>query len=164
MLAGRVLPPIHPRSSSPPLATFYNIPRRYARSNMQVIENTQSHPSMNDVKPVRAVRKESKAYERRSAPTSDSAQKADIDLPSPASSVASLVRGNKRSSASQDDVSGVDSGDLSDPEHSRGPGSTSSSPGEHVCLCQPEPKIPRPRNGTSNVLFVTDGGYRSART
>lgn len=164
MLAGRVLPPIHPRPSSPPLATFYNIPRRYARSSMQAIENNPSHSSMDDVKPVRSLRKTNKSNERRSAPTSEPAPKGDIELPSPASSNASLALGKKRSATSQDDVNGVDSGDVSDPEHSRVPGSAASSPGEHVCLCQPEPKIPRPRNGKSDVLFVTDGSYQSART
>ncbi|KAF2446724.1 hypothetical protein P171DRAFT_238165 [Karstenula rhodostoma CBS 690.94] len=143
MLAGRVLPPIHPRSFSPPLATFYNIPRRYARLNMQAVENTPSHSSMDDMKHERSMRKTNKSYERRSAPTSDPAQKADIELPSPASSNASLAQGKKRSAASQDDVDGADLGEL---EHSRGTESASSSPGEHVCLCQPEPKIPRPRN------------------
>lgn len=162
MLAGRVLPPIHPRPPSPPLATFYNIPRRYARSNMQAIDNISSHPSTEVVKSARPLRKTNKTQERRSAPTSDPAQKADIELPSPALSNASLVHGKKRSAASLDD-NGADAGDLSDPENSRGTGSASSSPGEHVCLCQPEPKIPRPRNGKSDVLFVPDGGYRSAR-
>ncbi|OAG05303.1 uncharacterized protein CC84DRAFT_1094566 [Paraphaeosphaeria sporulosa] len=146
MLASRVLPPIHPRPSSPPLATFYNIPRRYARSNMQAIEHTPSHSLMDDVKPVRSLRKTKRSYECRSAPTSDPAQKADMELPSPASSNASLAHGNKRSAASRDVGNGVDSGELSDPENSRGTRSASSSPGEHVCLCQPEPKIPRPRN------------------
>ena len=160
MLAGRVLPPIHPRPSSPPLATFYNIPRRYARSNMQAIENIPSHPSMDDGKSTRSLRKTNKTYERRSAPTSDPAQKADIELPSPALSNASLAHGKKRGAASQDDA---ESGDLSDPENPGVTGSASSSPGEHVCLCQPEPKIPRPRNGKCDVLFVSDGGYRSAR-
>ncbi|KAL5398804.1 hypothetical protein PMIN06_008433 [Paraphaeosphaeria minitans] len=114
---------------------------------MQAIESTPSHTPMDDdVKPVRSLRTTNKSYERRSAPTSDPAQKADVELPSPALSNASLARGSKRSATSQDHVNGVDSGELSDPEHSRGTGSASSSPREHVCLCQPEPKIPRPRN------------------
>lgn len=129
---------------------------------MQAVDHAPSRLPIEDVKPPRGLRKANQSYERRFAPTSDPGQKADIELPSPASSNASLAHGKKRSAASQDDVNGAEAGELSDREHSRAPGSTSSSPGEHVCLCQPEPKIPRPRNGESDVLFVTDGGYRSA--
>lgn len=150
MLAGRVLPPIHPRPSSPPLATFYNIPRRYARSNMQAVENASPHLLLDDLKPSRPVRKTNRSYELRSSPTSNPVRKVESELPSPVSSIASTKHTKKRS---QDDFNGAVPGDLSDPEHSRASASASSSPGEHVCLCQPEPKIPRPRNGKPVFLY-----------
>ena len=151
MLASRILPPIHP-PPSPPLATFSHTPRRYAKSNMQAVENASSPLSMDEVKSSRSLRKGNRFYELRSSPTSNPTQRLDNELPSPASSTASGKHNNKRS---QDDLNGVEQGNLSDLENSRAPGSSaSSSPGEHVCLCQPEPKIPRPRNGKPAILFV----------
>lgn len=154
MLASRILPPIHP--PSPPLATFSHTPRRYARSNMQaVVENITSPLSMDDVKSSRSLRKGHRPYELRSSPTSNPTQRLDNELPSPVSSTASARHGKKRS---QDDINGTEQGNLSDPENFKAPGSSaSSSPGEHVCLCQPEPKIPRPRNGKPAILFVAHG-------
>lgn len=151
MLAGRILPPIHPRSQSPPLATFYNIPRRYARSNMQVFDNATPQSSMDNLKSSRPVRKGTRPYELRSSPTSNPLQRLENELPSPASSTASAKNNRKRS---QEYFGNTESGNLSDPENLRGPDSASSSPGEHVCLCQPEPKIPRPRNGEPALFFI----------
>ena len=151
MLAGRILPPIHPRSQSPPLATFYNIPRRYARSSMQAFDDAPSQFSMDSLKSSRPVRTGNRPYELRSSPTSNPIQRLENELPSPVSSTASAKNSRKRS---QDYYNNADPGSLSDPENLRGPDSASSSPGEHVCLCQPEPKIPRPRNGKSALFFI----------
>lgn len=30
-----------------------------------------------------------------------------------------------------------------------------------VCLCQPDPKVPRPRNGKRLIVFITDAGICS---
>lgn len=37
--------------------------------------------------------------------------------------------------------------------HSSGINSPQPESGNHVCLCQPDPKIPRPRNGTCNTIY-----------
>lgn len=42
---------------------------------------------------------------------------------------------------------------------STSPSSTSPTEGSQFCLCQPEPKIPRPRNGETTNCFVTGNMY-----
>ncbi|KAF1977654.1 hypothetical protein BU23DRAFT_451717 [Bimuria novae-zelandiae CBS 107.79] len=110
---------------------------------MQAVNNVPSRLPMDDVKPLQSIRQGSTIYELRSSPTSNPAQKLEHELPSPASSTYSARHGKKRS---RDEANSVELGDLSDPEHSRAPRSGTSSPGDYVCLCQPEPRIPRPRN------------------
>jgi HMG box factor len=74
----------------------------------------------------------------RTAPPTD-----DPKPPSPTSPPLRLTR--KRASSVD-----TDSANQSQKEDQTlsGAGTTSTiSAGDHVCLCQPEPKIPRPRNG-----------------
>lgn len=151
MLAGRVLPPPHPRPPSPPAVTFYHIPRRYNRSNMQVGENGSSYSPAEDVKSPRSSRRGNRFYELRSAPTSSPALNGSKDdIPSPDSSVSSPKWRKKRKSTSHDDLNGAESGDGDSPLDSRTSNVSPAGSEEHVCLCQPEPKIPRPRNGKSD--------------
>jgi len=171
MLAGRVLPPIlqapPPHSSVPPVATFFNIPRRYVRSNMQVGDNASLHSPMEDMESPRSLRKSSRIHELRSfAPTSPVQHAKEAQLPSPASS---SPRSSKKRIASFDiEANGAMAMESDSSTDHRVPASASSTgSGElsgHVCLCQPEPKIPRPRNGKSDSFFslspvFVSGGY-----
>ncbi|KAF2639418.1 hypothetical protein P280DRAFT_481549 [Massarina eburnea CBS 473.64] len=163
MLASRVLPPISHRSTAlqvqdplpsvsiPPVATFFNIPRRYVRSNMQVADNASSHSQMEDPKSLspRSLRKSSRIHELRSASTSSPADRSSKDdlLPSGANSLSRATR--KRYASFGDDPNGTDSGGESPGDPMLPASASSTGSGElpgHVCLCQPEPKIPRPRN------------------
>lgn len=158
MLASRVLPPLLQSSPTPPVATFFNIPRRYVKSNMQV-GNNASHSPMEDVDSGRNLRKSSRLHDSRIAPTSSPVQRArEEELPSPVSSSPRVTR--NRISSFDVEVNGRDSVDGDSPTDSRALRSASSTgSGElsgHVCLCQPEPKIPRPRNGKSDFLFIPD--------
>ncbi|KAF2740927.1 hypothetical protein EJ04DRAFT_558312 [Polyplosphaeria fusca] len=68
-------------------------------------------------------------------------------LPSPAPTSPRLAR--KRASSFDDDVNGEDHASSSPTDTRDLPSASSAGSGElpgHVCLCQPEPKVPRPRN------------------
>ena len=138
MLTSLVLPPLLP-ASPPPVATFFNIPRRYVKSNMQ-IGNDTSHSPM-DVDFGRQLRKSSRILEARTTPTLSPVQHTKEEAP------------RKRIASFDVGVNGAGSVDGDSPTDSRVPtGAPSAGSGElsgHVCLCQPEPKIPRPRNGKS---------------
>jgi hypothetical protein len=152
MLASRVLPPIvRPPSPQPPspVATFFHVPRRYVRSNMQV-GDTPQNSSLDDVKRSRSLRKSNRINDARPTPTSSPSQRTkEEELPSPALTSPRPTR--KRLAPLDETVNGDDAIDSSSPTDARSPRSaTSACSGElpqHVCLCQPEPKIPRPRNG-----------------
>jgi hypothetical protein len=147
MLASRVLPTIPPLPLTP-VATFFSVPRRYVKSNMQVGDNSPQSP-MDDAKPSRNLRNSSRINEGRSAPT---IQKEEP--PSPA--VASPRTTRKRLSSLVEVAEPEESG--SPVEERPLPSATSAGSPDfsgHVCLCQPEPKIPRPRNGESDgSLFL----------
>ncbi|KAF1951041.1 hypothetical protein CC80DRAFT_509173 [Byssothecium circinans] len=176
----QVLPPLPPPPSRPvseypfpaaevhdpvpPVATFFSIPRRYFRSNMQnsgnASQSSYSH-QMGNVKPSlspRSLRKSSRIHELRSASTSSSVDRTTSskdDLPSPASASSPRTT-KKRYESFGDEIYHNSAGHGNDgegesPTGTKPPNSASStgSGGElsgHVCLCQPEPKIPRPRN------------------
>lgn len=159
MLAGRVLPPIVlPPSPTPPVpvATFFNVPRRYVKSTMQV-GNSSSITTNEDVKPSRNLRKSSRIVDARSGPTFNPLQRTqEDDVRSP--TVTSSRTTRKRLASLEEVVNGEELVDNSSPTDLQSPRSAiSTGSGEfslHVCLCQPEPKIPRPRNGeSSNPLF-----------
>jgi hypothetical protein len=159
MLASRVLPPIVRPSPPPPpspVATFFHVPRRYVRSNMQLSDTPQSS-SIDYVKRSRNLRKSNRIHDARLTPTSSPSQRAkEEEFPSPVLASPQLTR--KRLGPLEETVNGEDQGESSSPTDTRSPPSaTSTGSGElpqHVCLCQPEPKIPRPRNGESVIFFV----------
>lgn len=153
MLTGRVLPPIlhtpPSPSSVPPIATFFNVPRRYVKSKMQVGDNSFPSPTA-DEKSSSPLRKSHRIYQLRSASTTSPIQRTkEQQLPSAGSS--SSRASKRRVAPTHDDTNGTESPDSDSPADLRAPQSASSTAsGEfsgHVCLCQPEPKIPRPRNG-----------------
>lgn len=156
MLAGRLLPPIvRPSSSRPssptpqsPVATFFNVPRRYVRSSMQV-GDTSPTSSTDDVKRSRSLRKSNRIHDSKSGPTSSPLQRTKGEkLPSPA---ADSPRSTKKRSTHLEETINGDESETTSPTEMRSPHSAmskgSGEPSPHVCLCQPEPKIPRPRNG-----------------
>jgi hypothetical protein len=159
MFASRVLPPIQTPPSPPlPVATFFNVPRRYVKSNMQVGGDTMV-ASPDDAKPTRTMRKSSRTHVPRSmtAPDTDGHAK-EGESPSP---VASPRTARRRLSSLGYELHGDELADGgSPPDEVKTPASTTSSGGPtsdfptSVCLCQPEPKIPRPRNGKYTSLFA----------
>jgi hypothetical protein len=165
MLANCVLPPIVRPPSPPPLspvATFFNVPRRYVRSNMQVGDTT-STSSLDDVRRSRNLRKSNRIHEAKSTPTSSPLQRTkEENLPSPG--LTSPQSTKKRLAPLEEAVNGEDGIDANSPTDLRSPrspisnGSGDLSP--HVCLCQPEPKIPRPRNGKSSESLFADVYFR----
>lgn len=160
MLATRVLPPIV-RPSSPPLpapvATFFHVPRRYVRSNMQV-GDTPIRSLTDGVKPSCSLRKSSRVQDARSMPTSGPMSRTnEEEIPSPVQTSPRSHR--KRIAPIEESVHGEEYVDNSSPTDARSPQSTGSGEqSPHVCLCQPEPKIPRPRNGESS-LSLSAGGF-----
>jgi hypothetical protein len=159
MLASRILPPLLRSSSNPPVATFYNIPRRYVKSNMQVGDDS-SHPSTENVDSSRNLRKSIRIQDSRIMRTSSPIHcTKEEDFPTSTSTSPCATK--KRLSTSFDvEVNGRETIDSDSPIDSRAHRSASSTEygelSEHVCLCQPEPKIPRPRNGRSYFLFISD--------
>ncbi|KAF2036037.1 hypothetical protein EK21DRAFT_96032 [Setomelanomma holmii] len=102
-----------------------------------------------DVKPSRNLRKSSRIHDSRSTPISNPVQRTkEEDLPSP--SVTSPRSTRNRVASLDETINGHDIVETNSLIESRSPQSaTSTGSGEvspHVCLCQPEPKIPRPRN------------------
>jgi hypothetical protein len=172
MFASRVLPPIQSPPSPPlPVATFFNVPRRYVKSNMQVGGDSMAASPTDDSKPPRSMRKTSRAHNNNNnnnniprsatAPDADGRAEQDSEPPSP---VASPRLPSKRPSSLAYKVTADDLADgaNSPPNEAKTPPSTTSSGAgangggpasvdfpTSVCLCQPEPKIPRPRNGES---------------
>jgi hypothetical protein len=107
---------------------------------------------MDDAKPSRNLRKSNRISETRSAPTSNPTAERTKKDEQPESPASSLPRGTRKIIASLIEVTGgEDSG--SPTEDKPPPSATSATAREspdfsgHICLCQPEPKIPRPRNG-----------------
>ena len=140
-------------SSSPqvPVVTFFNVPRRYVKTSMQGGNKIPASP-MDDSKSKasRNLRKSSRIHETRSAPTSSCAvertKKEESTLPASTS-----PRATRKRLASLIEVPGREESG-SPVEEVPPPSATSTTAASpdyagHVCLCQPEPKIPRPRNG-----------------
>jgi hypothetical protein len=163
MLASRVLPPIvrtltPSTTQTPPVAIFFHVPRRYVKTTMQNGDTSPVSP-VDELKPPRSLRKSSRIIETRAAPTSaPTAERAKTEE-QPASPALSSPRATRKRIASLIEIDGVD--DLASPTDDKPPPSaTSATAGGspdfsgHVCLCQPEPKIPRPRNGKSLFPFV----------
>lgn len=151
------LPPIariSPPSPPPPVATFFNVPRRYVKTSMQGGDKIPASP-IDDSKPFRNLRKSSRIHETRSAPTSSSAAERTkkeestslvLTLPASTSPKATRKRLSSLVEASEREDSGSSAEEVPPPSATSTTAASSDYPG-HVCLCQPEPKIPRPRNG-----------------
>ncbi|PVI07253.1 hypothetical protein DM02DRAFT_513335 [Periconia macrospinosa] len=167
MLANRVLPPILPLPSPPlhplappfhepvpPIVTFSNIPRRYVKSSAQSRGEAFPAPAMEDTKKAsRSLRKSSRINELRSTsiPTSNPAEIPISNGALHSPSDLSFHANRKRYASYDDESKNAEPADGHSPNDSRSPPLSTSSTGSgelsgHVCLCQPEPKIPRPRN------------------
>ena len=162
MLASRVLqpvvqssPPLHPL----PIATFFSVPRRYIKSTMRVQPVSPQSP-IDDAKPSHNLRKSSRIQETRSTLMIDSATELNHKEESMLAG-ASSVRSTRRRPSSLVEIS--EGEESASPTDEKPPASATStiavSPdfAGHVCLCQPEPKIPRPRNGEFEHFLCLQG-------
>jgi hypothetical protein len=124
---------------------------------MPLANNAPDH-EMEGVNTSPRQRKSSRISGKSTAASSDLARNSR-DAQAPSSALSSPKVARKRTSSSEDDPNSMGSdheGSLVDskPPH----GTTSIIPGElsgHICLCQPEPKIPRPRNGEFALFFIS---------
>ena len=150
-----VLPPI--RTSSPPpspVVTFFSVPRRYVKSNM-LVSNDDLPPPSEGGNTRRTLRKSTRIQIPKSAPYTSPIQPVkEEEQPT----LPSLRIARKRSPSLGIDADAEETVESETPTGVRTPASTGSTGSgdhsPHVCLCQPEPKIPRPRNGESHFLFV----------
>lgn len=151
MLASRVLPPIvRTSSSSPslPVATFFNVPRRYVRSTMQTEHHSAESP-IDGAKPSRTLRKSSRIHDARSTSICSLTTEHNIEEPASADTLSPQIS-RKRLASLMEGSGSEDSDSLVDDKPPSSAMATAVGPPDfagHVCLCQPEPKIPRPRNG-----------------
>ena len=150
-----VLPPI--RTSSPPpspVVTFFSVPRRYVKSNMQVGDDDLPS-STEGGNTGRNLRKSTRIQIPKSAPSSSPVRRIEEEEQPTLSSPQSARKPN---SSLGTEVTTGDSIKSESPTEVKTPASVGSTGSgdlsPHVCLCQPEPKIPRPRNGESHFLFV----------
>jgi len=154
-MASCVLPPI--RSSPPPpppVVTFFSVPRRYVKSNMQVGDDSLQPPA-EDSRSGRNLRKSTRIQIPRSAPnTSDVQRTKEEEQPTPTSPRVARKRNSSLGSDehAEESVKNECPTDVKTPASASSTGSGDLSP--HVCLCQPEPKIPRPRNGEFVIVCL----------
>ncbi|KAH6618546.1 hypothetical protein C7974DRAFT_317313 [Boeremia exigua] len=116
-------------------------PPGYVKSNMQVGEDNL-HPSTEASKISRNLRKSTRVQIPRSAPTIQRNKEEEQPPTSPRGArkgFSSLVTDDNA-----DKLMSESPTDVKTPASTGSTGSGDLSP--HVCLCQPEPKIPRPRN------------------
>lgn len=156
MLASRELPPIFrppPLPPPTPVATFFNVPRRYVKSSMQVGDGSSASPA-DDTRPSRSLRKSSRINDSRSAPTTSPIERTKRDELPTLPAVTSPRSTKKRLASLEEVANGDETDEAPSPTDDKPPPSATSagSPdfSNHVCLCLPEPKIPRPRNGKCN--------------
>lgn len=153
------LPPLH----ALPIATFFSVPRRYIKSTMRVQPASSQSPT-DDAKPLHNLRKSSRIHETRSILTTDSTTELN-HKEELMSAGTSSVRSTRRRRSSLMDIS--EGEEPASPTDKKPPASvtsiTAASPdfAGHVCLCQPEPKIPRPRNGEFEHFLCLQGGLFS---
>lgn len=153
-MASCVLPPIRISIPPPlPVVTFFSVPRRYVKSNMQVGDDS-SQPLGEASRSGRNLRKSTRIQIPRSAPDTSDVQCTEEEQPTPTS-----PRAHRRRNSSLDSDENVEeSVKIERPSEVKIPaGVRPTGPGDlspHVCLCQPEPKIPRPRNGESIILCL----------
>ena len=163
------LPPIaqiSPPSPPPPVATFFNVPRRYVKTSMQGGDKIPASP-IDDSKPFRNLRKSSRILETRSAPTSSSTaegtKKEKPTSPAPTSPSATRKRLSSLVEASEREEAGILAEEVPPPSATSTTAASPDYPG-HVCLCQPEPKIPRPRNGKHAFISLSVEDFFPIRT
>ncbi|KAJ4994385.1 hmg box transcriptional [Stagonosporopsis vannaccii] len=146
-MASCVLPPI--RSSPPPpppVVTFFSVPRRYVKSNMQVGDDKLQHPT-EEGKAGRSLRKSTRNQIPRSAPDRSPEQRTKEEEQSMPASPDGHRRRNQSLEADGKVEENLESASPAEAKTPASVGSTGSGDlSPHVCLCQPEPKIPRPRN------------------
>lgn len=117
------------------------------------ISDDNLQPSIDDGKTGRNLRKSTRIQIPRSAPDRSSVERDKEDEQSTPSSPRGARRKNRLPEADQKAEQNIESDsptDVKTPASTPSTGSGDLSP--HVCLCQPEPKIPRPRNGESDIL------------
>jgi hypothetical protein len=164
MLASRVLPPIirtSPPSPLLPVATFLNVPRRYIRSTMQT-EQISPPSLMDDTKPSRNLRKSNRIQETRSASISDATTEQNHEEEPMSASASSPRIAKKRLTSLVEASESEESGSPTDEKPPPSAASTTTGSPDfvgHVCLCQPEPKIPRPRNGEFEISLSCSGSF-----
>ncbi|KAF2749051.1 hypothetical protein M011DRAFT_323837 [Sporormia fimetaria CBS 119925] len=152
MLASRTLPPIaslaspRPDHHPPPLAanqsvvSFTYVPRQYTKTKMRtasgsLVEETQLSPRL---------RKSTRVNDFRASGAPSPVDR--IKNEGPTSAPLSPRSSRKRAAPLATGLNGVDFEDADSPVDSRHPYSaTGDIPGQ-MCMCLPEPKIPRPRN------------------
>lgn len=158
MLASRVLPPIvqsSPPFSPAPVATFFNVPRRYVKSNMRVGDNAQQSTKASAMS-LRNSKKSNMSHDPRAFPTSIPAELAKQEpTSSPTLSSPRITR--KRAAPYSEFIDQEDAIEGGSPVDTPKSAISTDSPEHpsHVCLCQPEPKIPRPRNGESQISLFS---------
>jgi hypothetical protein len=162
MLASRMLqpvvqssPPLHPL----PIAIFFSVPRRYIKSTMRVQQASSQSP-IDDSKSSHNLRKSSRIQETRSTLTIDSTTKLN-HKEEPMSADGSSAQSTRRRPSSLMEIS--EGEESASPTDEKPPASATSATARspdfagHVCLCQPEPKIPRPRNGEFEHFLCLEG-------
>jgi len=167
MLQSRTLPPIfrstpppHPPPPPPPIATFYHIPRRYERSARTSMSNgAAAQATTIDEKPMRHTRGSSRTIQQPRSVSSQQQSSAppvkEVRISSPSELSPGRIMTRKRVHSLNDEMEtgSRSSGDEGMVESKNIPSAPSTGSWElsgHVCLCQPEPKVPRPRNGKSD--------------
>lgn len=154
MLATRVLPPILRSPPSQPASPgYYNLPRIHEQSLIASMGDgvPQADHDM-DTKRGRTLRKSTRSSMTRStsSPSPIHRQKTAAS----ASPQASPVRITRKRAASLTYPPERRSPEVESPPSTKNsysaPSTGSGDMSGHVCLCQPEPKIPRPRNGRSD--------------
>ncbi|KAF2268179.1 hypothetical protein CC78DRAFT_15934 [Lojkania enalia] len=144
MLASRILPPpVRPSPPTPPIATFFSIPRRYVKLNTKV---GASQSNMENAKQTRSLQKTSRANDALSSSTSSPVGTKEEQLNS-FTPCPRITR--KRAASIEEEMNGREPQGNSPVDSRAVQGASSTGSGElsrHVCLCHPELKIPRPRN------------------
>ena len=159
-------------SSSPPppvsVVTFFNVPRRYVKTSMEGGDKIPASPvDDSKSKPSRNLPKSSRILETRSAPTlSSAAERTKKEEPTLSASTSSQATRKRLASLVEVPGRGESASSAEEVPSRSATSTTAASPDYvgHVCLCQPEPKIPRPRNGKHAFVPLSVEGVFPIRT
>ena len=150
MLASRTLPP--PRPPSQLLQpTFFSIPRRYWRT-MRPDDGVLPPPDGQDG-PARNLR-HSKSGLARASSSSSPGRLQENPSPTTDRPPETLKRAASLDEAAHDEPMQDDEASPTSAGVPRTVPPSAADLSGQVCLCQPEPKIPRPRNGTLASSFI----------